>query len=163
MHSERLRYRPVDEGDAHALLRLVSDAHVKRYLFDGETMGRDWCVDAIETSRRSFENHGLGLCLVFLADGEVPVGFCGYWVFEELGPELQLLFAFTSEHAGNGYATETAHALVDAGRAAGMSQIVSAVDEPNTASIRVLEKVGFEPAGGAPGAFGRTLLFRLRP
>ena len=44
---------------------------------------------------------------------------------------------------------------------AGFTSIVSAVDELNTASIRVLQKLGFRETGALPGAFGRTLLFRL--
>lgn len=160
MHSTRLHYRPLGQDDVDALLQLVTDTHVKRYLFDDETMDRAWCVEAIATSQQSFETIGLGLWLVYPADSVSPAGFCGYWVFEELGPEPQLLYAFTSEHTCSGYATEAAHALVDVARAVGMSKVTAAVDEPNSASVRVLEKLGFEQTGTAPGAFGRTILFR---
>ena len=161
LHSPRLIYRPVAPSDVDALLRLVTEDHVKRYLFDGADMDRTWCADAVETSRRSFETRGAGLWLVSPAGGNSPAGFCGYWVFDELGPEPQLLYAFTAEHSGNGYATEAAEALVAAARVAGLPSVCAAVDEPNAASVRVLEKVGFAQTGTAPGAFGRTLLFRL--
>ena len=65
-------------------------------------------------------------------DQELPVGFCGFWVFESLGPEPQLLYAFTEPNTGRGYATEAGRALVAAARAQGMTRIVSAVDAPNT-------------------------------
>ena len=44
---------------------------------------------------------------------------------------------------------------------AAMPEVIAAVDEPNTTSIRVPERVGFARIGSAPGAFGRTLLYRL--
>lgn len=159
MKSPRLRYRPVEGADLDALLELATDGHVKRYLFDGETVTRQWCVDAIATSRRSFAASGMGLWLVYVANGDAPIGFCGYWVFEELGPEMQLLYAFTEAHTGRGYATETAAALVETARAAGMTEIVSAVDEPNAASMVVLERVGFRRTGSVPGAFGKIVTF----
>jgi hypothetical protein len=36
------------------------------------------------------------------------------------------------------------------------------VDEPNLASIRVLEKLGFRRCGDMPGAFGRMFEYRHR-
>ena len=42
-----------------------------------------------------------------------------------------------------------------------LRDIVTSVDEVNRASLRVLEKLGFERCGSRPGAFGPTLLLRL--
>lgn len=162
MASPRLRYRPLDETDLEALHAIVTEAHVKRYLFDGETMTHEWCANAIAISRRTFADDGVGLWLTYPAGNDEPVGLCGFWAFQELGPELQLLYAFTEPNIGRGYATEAAMALVTAARAAGMTEIVSAVDEPNTASIRILEKLGFERTGSVPGAFGHIVTFVLQ-
>ena len=163
MDSPRLHYRPLEPDDTEALHRLVIDEHVKRFLFDGEIMDRAWCAEAIAVSRRAFDSSGLGLWLVHPAEGRDVAGFSGFWVFEALGPDPQLLYAFTPEHCGQGYATEAARALVVTARQAGLEALQAAVDEPNQASIRVLEKVGFTRSGSAPGAFGRTLLFQLDP
>jgi RimJ/RimL family protein N-acetyltransferase len=38
----------------------------------------------------------------------------------------------------------------------GLTDIRAAVDEPNVASVRVLEKLGFTRTGHVPGAFGKT-------
>ena len=161
MESRRLSYRAVQQEDVDTLLGLVTDAHIKHYLFDGETMTRAWCENAVATSQRTFAECGLGLWLVHeMATGE-PIGFCGYWAFEGLGTELQLLYALVDRYTGVGHATEAARALVAVARAVGMTEIASAVDEPNVASIRVLEKVGFERTGSVPGAFGQVVLFRL--
>jgi [ribosomal protein S5]-alanine N-acetyltransferase len=164
--SPRLRYRELGAGDADAFHALVTDAHVRRYLLDGEVLPRSWCEAAIATSVASFAAQGVGLWMIWetgSAAATQPIGFCGYWVFEEVEPAAQLLYAFVASATGRGYATETARALVDYARAhASMADIVSAVDAPNTASARVLEKLGFERRGAVPGAFGDVLLFVLR-
>ena len=101
-----------------------------------------------------------------------PLGLRAEAVFDALhdgrGADLhpddpELLYALTETHTGRGLATEAARALVACAREhAGFTTIVSAVDAPNTASIRVLEKVGFVETGRVPGAFGDTVLFTLR-
>jgi RimJ/RimL family protein N-acetyltransferase len=65
---------------------------------------------------------------------------------------------------GRGYATEMADwAITTARRQPGFAEIVAGVDEVNVASVRVLEKLGFERTSSHPGAFGQTWVFRLRP
>jgi len=44
----------------------------------------------------------------------------------------------------------------------GRDRVVSAVDEPNAASLRVLSKLGFARTGSVPGAFGRILVLERR-
>jgi RimJ/RimL family protein N-acetyltransferase len=43
----------------------------------------------------------------------------------------------------------------------GFDEIVADADEVNAATLRVLEKLGFERVGVRPGAFGSVLLLRL--
>ena len=162
--SPRLGYRELSSGDVDIFHELAVDPHIRRFLFDGQVVPREWAAAAVETNRRQLEASGLGLWLLFdRAPATLrPIGFAGFWSFETLGPDLQLLYALRSEHTGNGLAREAAAALVDFARArAGLGDISAAVDEPNAASIRVLEKLGFVRIGEAPGAFDRTLRFRL--
>ena len=86
----------------------------------------------------------------------------GFVRFAETGPHPQLTYAFFERHTGMGYATEAARALIDYAAAnTTLGEIHSAVDEPNAASVRVLDKLGFVQSGSTPGAFGRILQFRL--
>jgi RimJ/RimL family protein N-acetyltransferase len=157
--SARLRFRAVDVDDASALHALAVDPHIRRYLFDGEVVARAWADAAVERSR---SEPGIGLWLLYDRAAGPPLGFAGFWRFEALGPDAQLLYALRAEHTGKRLAREAAVALIELARASGMDDIHAAVDEPNHASIRVLEHLGFERSGEAPGAFGRTYLFRLR-
>lgn len=160
--SPRLTYHRVREGDATPLLLLATDAHVRRFLLDGELVSRDWARATLAASDALFDAHGVGLWLVRLADHEAPVGFCGFHVFPEVGPTPQLFYALLETFTGVGLATEIGRALVLTARAnAGWATIESAVDGPNRASVRVLEKLGFLRTATLTGAFGPMPLFHL--
>jgi len=163
----RLTYRPVDLAHADELLALAVDPCIRRYLLDGEVVSLDWARGAVAASDALFAEYGVGLWLARLADdagdGGDLVGFCGFHIFPELSPAPQLLYALREVYAGRGLATEMARALVRAARAraGGWPVVEAAVDAPNGASIRVLEKLGFLQVGTLPGAFGSTHLYHL--
>ena len=157
LSSPRLRYQRLSRNDTEAFHTLCLDEHFARYLLDGVKVTRRWVVESVELSDRLFRTDGVGLWLVW--HNATLVGFCGFRVFRELGAEPQLLYGFTGDHVGAGYATEVAETMVAETRRLGWSRVVAAVDRPNGASVRVLEKAGFTACGRVPGAFGHTLLF----
>jgi [ribosomal protein S5]-alanine N-acetyltransferase len=162
MSSARLAYRELGARDLDVFHALIVDAHIKRYLLDGEDMTRDWARAEILASSALFEKQGIGIWLVFESARDEPIGFCGFRVFPELDPEPHLLYALREEFTGKGYATEITRAMIDQTRShAGLDRLITAVDEPNRASIRVLEKAGFRACGEGTGAFGRLLYFCL--
>lgn len=164
--SERLHYRRLQAEDERVFHSLLGDEHVREFLCDGQVMPLDWVRSAIADSDALFARLGLGLWLVTervpeQARPQPVMGFCGYRVFADMHPHPQLLYALLEPHTGRGRATEMARACVDCGRAAGMTVIHAAVDEPNRASRRVLDKLGFAVVGETTGAFGPTLLYEL--
>lgn len=160
--STRLSYRRLSPDDLDAFHVLVVDEHIRRYLLDGLTVDRDWCAEQVQASDALFAERGLGLWLVYQTGSSAPLGLCGFIRFGETGSEPQLLYALPAEYAGQGYATEMASTLVEYVRQnTAAMEIISAVDEPNVASSRVLEKLGFELTDSSPGAFGRMLRYRL--
>lgn len=159
IETPRLSWRRVRPDDETTLLGLGRDDHIRRYLLDGERVPDDWALREILRSDELFGSEGVGLGLVF--EGPSPIGFAGYRVFEEHHPEPQVIYALLESKTGRGYATELAEALVNRGRAQGMARVFAAVDEPNRASIRVLEKLGFVRWSVWPGAFGPTEGFVL--
>ena len=58
-------------------------------------------------------------------------------------------YGIAEEHRGRGYATEAVSAAVSwALRQEGIACVTAEADKDNIASVRVLEKTGFEPTGG---------------
>jgi len=52
-------------------------------------------------------------------------------------------------------------AIAHARAEAGFAEVVADVDEVNAASVRLLQKIGFERVEVRQGAFGNLLLLRL--
>ena len=133
---------------------------MRRFLLDGALVSRDWAEAEVAASDRLFAALGVGLWLVAEAAGGPAIGFSGFRIFEEVEPAPQLLYALVEARTGRGYATEMARALVGCAREVGLSPVRAGVDAVNLASVRVLEKVGFERAGEVTGAFGPLWLYQ---
>ncbi|ANM29544.1 hypothetical protein ABI59_08045 [Acidobacteria bacterium Mor1] len=162
--SPRLHYTRLTEDGLRPLLEIATDEHVRRYLLDGEVVDADWCAATLEASDSLFDERQVGLWMVAEHAGAEPFGFGGYFVFPEIGPEPQLLFALPESFSGRGYATEIGQALLELAWELGWERVESAADGPNAASLRALEKLGFQKIEEMPGAFGAIhVLERLRP
>ena len=152
-----MSYTPLEPTHAAAFHRLCVDEHIRRYLLDGLVVPSSWADAEIARSQSLFASRQVGLWLV--CDGAETIGFCGFRVFETMGPEPQLLYAFVEAHTGKGHATRACRWLLERTHELGWERVSAAVDAPNTASIRVLEHNEFEVCGHVPGEHGGTLLF----
>lgn len=160
--SPRLCYELVSHDTIDAFHHLVQDPHVRRYLMDGEVFPIEWTRERIDDSDALFRSRGVGLWLVHETATAGLVGFCGFLVIPSVHPDPQLVYALTKEFTGRGYASEMARAAIDYARVkAGFTDIIAGVDEVNTASVRVLEKLGFERIATQQGALGNTFVYRL--
>lgn len=97
------------------------------------------------------------------AVGDV-IGYCGLIDRGRgFGGESELAFELLRRTWGHGYATEAATAVVDWARLTGYGRLWATVWEWNTASRRVLEKLGFTEAGREQDAVhGTSWLTALR-
>ena len=129
--------------DAPFMLRLLNDPSFIQHI--GDRGVRD--VDAARTYLAngviaSHEKHGYGLDLVVLKATGEPVGICGL-VRRDYLDDPDIGFAFLPEHAGLGYAFESAAAvLANARSALGLPRVLAIVSPDNARSIRLLEKIG---------------------
>ena len=153
-----LQFQRLHEDHCDVFHQLCTDEHVRRYLLDGNVVERDWALAEIATSSALFDTHGVGLWLV-RDDAGALLGFCGFRVFETMGPNPQLLYAFPKRNTGRGHATRACAWMLERAHENGWTRVDAAVDEPNVKSIRVLERNGFVPCGRVPGDFGDTRLF----
>jgi ribosomal-protein-alanine N-acetyltransferase len=85
-------------------------------------------------------------------DGEEPVlvGFGGFKGWPAVTGAVQLGCAFLEQHQAKGYGTEAVHAMTQWALAQSVGRVVAEVPFGNTASIKVLTKLGFKPAGSQP-------------
>jgi len=98
-------------------------------------------------ARIAADELGSFLAVVERATGEM-IGYCGLnksYSVPEGEPELG--FEFRRSSWGQGFATEASRALIDWARASGRQRLWATVRDWNTASFRVLEKLGFARTG----------------
>ena len=159
LRTERLVLRPVAAGDHAVLLAHWATPDVRRFLFDGAVLPAAEIADAIEDSTRGFSRAGYGLWLVREKDCTGLVGTAGLRPLEDLG--LEIFYSLAPGSWGKGYATEAARAVLDhALGPLGLPEVLAEVDEGNTASIAVIERLGMTPFGVVPGLLGPMARYR---
>jgi ribosomal-protein-alanine N-acetyltransferase len=161
MMTQRLSLQPFAPEMADALLAIFRDPGVRRFLLDDELVSPEWVVAEIESSRERFDRDGSGLWGLNPTETGELIGFVGFREFFE-PPQLQLLFGLLPNFWGRGLATEAAdrvcrHAFLDLG----FSEIKAAIDLPNQASRRVLERLGMKQIGMTDHGVGGTCFFTL--
>src|SRR5579859_1164212 len=159
LRTERLVLRPVTAGD-HAVLRAHWAApDVRRFLFDGATLSAAEITETIEDSARNFGRNGYGLWLVHEDGGTDLMGTAGLRPLEDLG--LEIFYSLAPGSWGKGYATEAARAVLDyALGPLGLPEVLAEVDEGNTASIAVIERLGMIEFEMVPGLLGPMARYR---
>ncbi len=91
--------------------------------------------------------------------GEV-IGEAGLYPMNGAGPDIELGYALGSPWWGQGYATEAAGAILrTAFEALGAQRVVAVAKRENTASLHVLEKLGFRNEGERNAWGARQLYF----
>jgi len=160
--TERAELLPLDEADAPALLGLFREPAVRRYLLDDEQVDRAWVDAEVAGSRARFAAGGLGLWLAReRAPSQGLLGFAGYRCFYD-PPVEQVLYGLATAATGRGLATELTRAMIEiAFRDPERTEVRASTDEPNLASVRVLERLGFTVRGREPGPRGAQLHFVL--
>jgi len=141
--TERCVLCPVSRHDLAALHDLWTSPGVRRFLWDDEVISAARTEDAIATSERMFAERRLGLWTLRRAGSPGLSGFAGMWLFRD-PPEIELLYGIAESMWGQGLATEAARAVLDySTNVIGVPIVRASTDAANTASLRVLEKLGF--------------------
>jgi ribosomal-protein-alanine N-acetyltransferase len=157
--TERLVLHPVTADDHAVLLAHWAAPDVRRFLFDGAMLSAAEVSEAIEDSTRDFGRAGYGLWLIHEKDPAGLVGTTGLRPLEDIG--LEIFYSLAPGSWGKGYATEAARAVLDhALGPLGLPEVLAEVDEGNTASIAVLERLGMTPFDVVPGLLGPMTRFR---
>lgn len=141
LQTERLNLRSCQISDLDAVHQLWTEADVRRFLFDDRKISAEEAKSFIETSMLSFASHGYGIWLFFEHQSDRVAGFSG--LLDSLQGSPSLIFGTRPQLWGRGYAREATLSILrytfDLLR---LEKVEADVDEPNKASIRVLEALG---------------------
>lgn len=148
LETNRLTLRRFTTDDAAFILKLLNEPSFIYYIGDKGVRSQDEACRYLESGPMdSYERFGFGLYCVELKQTGEPIGMCGLLKRETL-PDPDLGFAFLPAYWANGYAVESAAAVLKQGQNVfGLKAILAITSPDNAGSQRVLQKTGFRPAG----------------
>ncbi|SEN82033.1 GNAT family N-acetyltransferase [Nonomuraea pusilla] len=163
--TERLSLREMTRADLDDMAALLGDPEVMRHY--PRPFTREEAARWIESSLRSYEEHGYGLWTVTVRETGEFAGNCGLTrqnvegeIFTEVG------YLVPARLQGRGYATEAALACRDHARdVLGVDRLIAIINPENVPSQRVAGKLGltFERTAAYNGSRQRIYSLRLRP
>jgi len=131
------------EHDLDALHVLYADEELMRFI-TGKPRTRDETRARLEKDLGHHRDFGFGLCVTELRDTGEIIGRCGFEPRPtEAGLEGELVWMFARPWWGQGLATESGAELIRYGlEALTLVRVFAKAMPDNTASIRVMEKLG---------------------
>ncbi len=142
--TERLVLRWLTDDDAPFVLELLNDPSFIDNIADKNVRTVTDAVGYINGGPgASYRDNGFGLYVVDLKATGESLGICGLVRRDGLDT-ADLGFAFLPRYWSQGYALESAQAVMAHARAdLGLEHVVAITNPDNAASIRVLQRVGF--------------------
>jgi RimJ/RimL family protein N-acetyltransferase len=145
LRTARLILRPYTPSDLDALYDLQSRPEVTRYLYFGPR-DRDEVRKALEqkTQAATLTDEGGNLAVaVELAETGQLIGDVILFWRSRAHRQGEVGYLFHPDHGGRGYATEATRVMLRLGfEDLGLHRIIGRIDARNTASARVLERLG---------------------
>lgn len=151
--------RELREADAAFLLQLTNEPSWLANIGDRGLRSLDDARRHIrERLQPDYQRQGFGLYLIERQDDGQALGVCGLFRREAL-PLPDLGFALLPAYWGQGHAEAAARLLMaHARRALGLGRLLAISSPPNQRSQRLLQRLGFQPAGETRlGEQGETL------
>ena len=148
LKTERLSICPLTLEDAAFILDLLNEPAFIQFIGDrGVRNLEDARNYLLKGPLASYATHGFGLWRVQLNSTGEPIGICGLIKRDSL-PDVDLGYAYLARFWSRGYASEAALAVRDyANQTVGLKRLVAITDQKNSASVRVLEKIGMRLEG----------------
>ena len=143
--TDRLVLSHISTSDVQLIFDIFTDPVCIRFIGDRGVRSLDDAKSYIaERFVGHYEKHGYGMYKVSLDGNDCPkgIGICGLIKRDEVGPP-DIGFAFLTDYRGGGYCTEAAKAVLSyENQHHTLPEILAYTDPENTASQKVLEKLG---------------------
>jgi ribosomal-protein-alanine N-acetyltransferase len=149
LKTQRLTLRPFAVSDVPSVTEITTRPNVSHYMtdmvYDTSDKAEAW-IHMLDRICNEYEP--CVLLAIVLKDTATPIGYIGLHPKDTLDNEVEILYAITDEHQGKGYVTEVGKALAGwCFQNTSIPFIAAIVQHSNTASIRVIEKMGFTYEG----------------
>ena len=144
IETERLVLRWFREDDVHALYLLGSIPEIIRYAQSKPLASLEEARALLHAAPlHDYATYGYGRFACVWKETGAVIGFSGVKYVPEFA-DTELGYRFLPEYWGRGLATEAGQASIDFARSSvGLSRLIALVHPDNTASARVVTKLGF--------------------
>lgn len=145
LETDRLILRQLHTGDAAFIFRIVNEPSWLKYIGDKGVRSPEDAKKYILTGPVDmYQRLGFGMWLVELKSEQKPIGLCGLIKRDTLD-DIDIGFALLPAFCQKGYAIEAAAATLEYAQTdLQLSRVVAITSQDNTASGRLLEKLGFK-------------------
>jgi ribosomal-protein-alanine N-acetyltransferase len=144
IETERLFFRKFELGDLPKLIEHRMDPDVARYLGGDKRQNPNELAKRIQFYIDCYEKHGFGMCPMFWKETGEMIGASGLQPLEDTGL-IEVGYSIKKSFWGRGIGTEAARGWVEFGfNNFDLQRIVAVAVVANTASRRIMEKIGME-------------------
>ncbi|HEY7488400.1 MAG TPA: GNAT family protein [Streptosporangiaceae bacterium] len=171
LRTERLALRPLQPEDREALVAHWAGAQVRRFLFDDKAPTPSQVTQFVTTSQQDFATSGYGLWSLRLIGSETVggadlawprlvggglIGTIGLRTLETGdGDAIEIVYSLEPAYWRRGLVTEAAVAVLShAFETVGLDRVLAEIDEGNSASVAVAERLGMRPVATVRGELG---------
>ena len=146
--SDRLYLRPTTEEDAALVLAILTAPKALKFIGDRNLYSEEDAREYIRSrALPQLRERGYANYTLVTKETGTKVGVCGLYV----RPDLELIdlgYALHPDHEGQGYAREASKRIMQAAKERfGQLKLSAITHGENTASIKVLEALGFRHLG----------------
>lgn len=144
LETDRLNLRQANADDHEFIFRLLNEPSWLRFIGDRNIKTQEDARRYIsEVLVPTYTRFGFGLYIVELKRTGRPIGLCGLIKRDDL-EDVDIGFAFLRQYWHQGYAMESARAVIwHASQTFALTRIVAITSPENASSIKLLDRLGF--------------------
>lgn len=148
LETKNLLLRRMHSADASALFKVLADDEVTEFYDDDAFTDISQASDQIEAWENGFKNKGCIRWGITRKDEGYIIGSCGYYGFHTWYRRASIGYEIARNNWRQGIMTEALSAIIDYGFGEmELNRLEAVVMPENTASIKILEKLGFRKEG----------------
>jgi ribosomal-protein-alanine N-acetyltransferase len=142
--TDRLILRRLRKDDLETYAKIMGAKEVGKWFPKGDGYTREESEKSLNAILKHWGKHGFGIWAIINKANGVLIGRCGLNLIDETS-EVEVDFVLTPNSWGKGYATEAAKAALAYGfQKLKLQNIIALAKPENTASRRVIEKIGMK-------------------
>lgn len=148
LETERLTLRPLCESDAEKMFEIFSDELVMRYYDLKPFKNFSQAVEQVKLFMVGLKERSMIRWGIELKETGELIGTCGFHCINEKSKKAEIGYELNRKHWGMGLMTEALKSVIEfVFTQTDINRIEAFVEIPNTASQRLLDKIGFTKEG----------------